>query len=164
MPDKKMGFPAPRRILLFTLVVFLYSVATVHAHGVYIFACVDGDRILTESYFSDERKIKDGVIKVYDPSGKLLLEGKTDEKGLFSFKVPQETDLKIVLEASMGHRAEYYLKADELKGTASTMKQRERGPGLLEAGEGVGIILLITGLFYFGRKKWGLKLKEEKGR
>ena len=163
MRDKKRRFPDPQSILFLMMVVFLCSGATAHAHGVYVFARVQGDRILTESYFSDERKIKDGVIKVYDPGGKLLLEGKTDEKGLFSFRVPQETDLKIVLEASMGHRAEYVLKANELTGRTSTGNQRQKGPGLLEATEGVGIILLITGLVYFGRRKWGFKLKKEKG-
>jgi nickel transport protein len=163
MLDKKGGSPDLRYILLNMMVVFLYAVATAHAHGVYVFARVEGDRILTESYFSDERKIKDGVIKVYAPSGKLILEGKTDEKGLFSFRVPQKTDLKIVLEASMGHRAEFVLQTDELAGRVSAVKHREGAPGLLQAGEGVGIILLMIGLFYFGRRKWGLKLKKEKG-
>ena len=162
MPGKKRGFPELGRIPVIILVLFFTSLDTVHAHGVYVFARVDGDRILTESYFSDERKVKDGVIRVYDPSGALLLAGKTDENGLFSFTVPQRTDLKIVLEASMGHRAEYLLKANELTGKVSIPEQRERGPGLLEAGEGVGIILLIAGLFYLGRRLWGLKLKKER--
>ena len=162
MPVKKKVLPAPGRSLITSLFIFFISIATVHAHGVHVFARLVDDRIVTEGYFSDERKVKEGVIRVYDPSGALLLEGKTDEKGVFSFLVPQETDLKIVLEASMGHRAEYLLKADELAGRASTVRQRERGPGLLEAGEGIGIILLIAGLFYFGRRKWGLKLKKER--
>ena len=162
MPGKKRDFSKLSSISAIILILFFTSLATVHAHGVHVFARVDGDRIFTESYFSDERKVKDGVIKVYDPSGALLLEGKTDENGSFSFGIPQQTDLKIVLEASMGHRAEYLLKADELTGKASIKKQRESGPGLLEAGEGVGIILLIAVLFYLGRRIWGLKLKKER--
>jgi len=162
MPGKKKGLPAPGRSLITSLFFFFISVATVHAHGVHVFARLDGDLIVTESYFSDERKVNEGVIRVYDPSGALLLEGKTDDKGVFSFKVPQETDLKIVLEVSMGHRAEYLLTAEELTGRASTERQPERGPGLLEAGVGIGIILLIAGLTYFGRRKWGLKLKKER--
>ena len=74
MLDKKRRYPDLRCILLMMMVVFFYAVATAHAHGVYVFARVQGDRILTESYFSDERKIKDGVIKVYAPSGKLIPE------------------------------------------------------------------------------------------
>lgn len=162
MPGRTRGFFELSRIPAIILILFFASLETVYAHGVHVFASVDGDRILTDSYFSDERKVKEGVIKVYDPSGALLLEGKTDENGSFSFRIPQQTDLKIVLEASMGHRAEYLLKADELISKATIKKQPESGPGLLEAGEGVGIILLIAVLFYLGRKIWGLKLKKER--
>jgi nickel transport protein len=57
-------------------------------------------------------------VEVFDPDGKKLLEGQTDEEGAFSFKIPQKTDLRIVLEATMGHRAEFTMKAVELGGEA----------------------------------------------
>ena len=38
----------------------------------------------------------------------------SSEKGEFSFRIPKKTDLRIVLEAAMGHRAEYILKLDEM--------------------------------------------------
>ena len=153
------------RILSVSLVLFLSSVTVVHAHKVYVFARVEGDRILTESYFSDERKVKDGVIRVYDPSGEQLLKGKTDEKGAFSFKIPQETDLRIALDASMGHRAEYVIKADELTGKVTIRRQKDRGPGLLEIGEGVGVILGLAGLLiYLKQRKKRLMMKKEKGK
>ena len=45
MPGKKKNF-FPRFVIpFFTLVVFLAPVAKVHAHGVYVFARVEGDRI-----------------------------------------------------------------------------------------------------------------------
>ncbi|MDH3345160.1 MAG: hypothetical protein OEL58_07980, partial [Desulfobacteraceae bacterium] len=39
---------------------------------------------------------------------------KTDENGMFSFKIPKKTALKIVLKASMGHLAVWKLRAEEL--------------------------------------------------
>ena len=51
---------------------------------------------------------------VYDNEGNQLLEGKTDEMGEFSFKVPRITDLKIVLKASMGHMGEWKIQAEEI--------------------------------------------------
>lgn len=42
------------------------------------------------------------------------MEGKTDEKGEFAFKVPKKTDLKVALKASMGHLAEWRIPADEI--------------------------------------------------
>ena len=88
------------------------------AHKVYLFAWVEGDTVYTDSYFPGKKKVKNGPIKVFDPAGKQLLEGKTDENGQFSFKIPQRTDLRIVLEATMGHKTEYLLKAEEISGIA----------------------------------------------
>jgi len=51
---------------------------------------------------------------VFDLSGNKLLEGKTNDNGEFSFKIPKKADLRIVLEATMGHKTEYILKADEI--------------------------------------------------
>lgn len=94
-------------------------VPSAYAHKVFIYAWHDGDTIYTESYFGAKRKVKDGMIRVFDLSGKKLLEGRTNEQGEFSFKCPQKTDLRIVLEASMGHKNECILKAEELSGAPS---------------------------------------------
>ena len=94
----------------------LFMGATAHAHGVYIFAWVEGDTVYTDSYFGGKKKIKGGVVKVYDTSGAILLEGKTDDNGEYSFKLPKKTALRLVLEAGAGHRAEFLLGADEIAG------------------------------------------------
>ncbi len=106
-------------VIIFTVVLcFTFTwVPSVFAHKVYIFSWIEGDTVYTESYFSGKKKVIGGLIKVFDPSGKKLLEGKTNEKGEFSFKIPKKTDLRIVLEATMGHRAEYILSADEIPDT-----------------------------------------------
>ena len=92
--------------------LFFYASLS-HAHKVYLFAWTEGDRIYTESYLSGNKKIKDGIIRVFDNEGNELLNGKTDENGEFSFQIPQITDLRIVLEASMGHGAEYLFEKSE---------------------------------------------------
>lgn len=84
------------------------------AHKVNVFAYVDGATVYTESYFPDGRPVKAGKIQVYDSEDVLLLEGVTDSNGLFNFAVPKIDDLRIVLEAGMGHRAEIRLKKDEV--------------------------------------------------
>jgi len=92
------------------------SVSPALAHKVYLFPWVDGDTVYIHSHFKGKKKVKGGTIKVFDPSGRQLLEGKTNEKGEFSFKIPQKTDLRIVLDASTGHRAEYILNVEEMLG------------------------------------------------
>ena len=102
----------------FWIVLFLLclSVSPLRAHKVYLFAWVEGGTVRTDSYLSNKKKIKDGIIQVFDPLGKKLLEGKTDTQGSFSFKIPKKTDLTITLTAAMGHRAEFTLPAEEISG------------------------------------------------
>ncbi len=98
-------------VIVVGLTPFFQSAAL--AHKVYIFAWLEGDTVYVESYFGSKKKVQGGQIQVFDLSGKKLLEGRTNERGEFSFKPPQKTDLRIVVEASMGHKNEYILKAEE---------------------------------------------------
>jgi nickel transport protein len=86
----------------------------VNAHRVNIFAYIKGDTVYTESYFPDGRNVDGGRIEVYDSLGNKLLEGKTNKNGQFNFKPPKRDDLRVVLIASMGHKASYTILKDEL--------------------------------------------------
>ena len=111
-------------ILIFIFLIIMMINIPVLAHKVIIFAYVEGDRVYTESYFSDGKKCIDSKIEVFDNQGNKLLEGLTDGEGEFSFEVPPEDgDLKIVLDVGMGHRAEYSISADELRGVAGLIKE-----------------------------------------
>ncbi len=94
--------------------IFAITGSNALAHKVNLLVYVEGDKIYTESTFPDGKKVEDGVIEVYDSQGKKLLEGKTSKDGLFSFKIPKKDDLTIVLTASMGHKATYSLKKEDL--------------------------------------------------
>jgi nickel transport protein len=102
--------------LLVLLVLCIFSTPAL-AHRVLVFAYAEGDTIFTESKFIPNDPVRQGKILVQDATtGQTLLTGTTDEAGKFSFKIPaqaaaQKMDLKIVAEASMGHRGEWLLKA-----------------------------------------------------
>ena len=100
---------------VFFFVIFFSGINSAYAHKVMIFAWVDGDTVFTQSKFSGGKKVKGGKIAVYNTHKKILLEGKTDEKGEFSFKVPEKTTLKIVLYAGAGHRAEWSLPKEDIE-------------------------------------------------
>jgi nickel transport protein len=107
------------KVIAFFLLTVLYLTMIAPwalAHKVLLSAYVEGDSVFVEGGFSDGTPCKNAGIEVFDPSGKKLLEGKTNEEGEFSFKPPQKTDLKLVLNAGMGHRGEYTVPADELQG------------------------------------------------
>ena len=105
-------------ILIFIFLIIIMINISAFAHKVNIFAYVEGEKIYTESYFNDGKKCVDSKIEVFDNRENKLLEGLTDEEGMFSFEIPPKDvidgDLKIVLIASMGHRAEYIIRTDEL--------------------------------------------------
>jgi len=88
------------------------------AHRVLVFAYAEGDTIHTESKFIPDTPVRQGNVQVLDQkTGKVLLTGQTDDQGKFSFKIPaaaaaQKLDLNIVVEAAMGHRGAWLLKAD----------------------------------------------------
>ncbi len=108
-----------RSIACFFAVLWLVFCTTpAIAHKVLIFAWVDGNTIHTESKFSGGKKVHDATVLVLDGKGNRLLEGKTDNKGRFSFEAPKKTDLRIVLKASMGHRAEWKIPAEDFKGVS----------------------------------------------
>jgi nickel transport protein len=88
---------------------------TALAHKVNLFAYVESGTVHTESYFPDGRPVEKGRVTVYDSRDQLLLEGETDDQGLFSFPVPKVEDLRIVLDATMGHRASFTLKKAEVE-------------------------------------------------
>ncbi len=99
----------------------LCAVSVVHAHKVNMFANVEGNRVVVEGYFADGKKAKEATIQVFAPDGTKLVQGKADAEGIFTFDVPQITDLRISLYAGMGHRTEYTIPAADLQsaGTAS---------------------------------------------
>jgi len=91
------------------MLMILLLPSLVYAHRVTIFAWIEGDRIFTQSKFSGGKKVNNGRIIVFDKQGQQLLQGRTDSNGEFAFNIPQKTEMKIVVEAGMGHKAYWVL-------------------------------------------------------
>jgi len=89
------------------------------AHRVNIFAVVENGMVRVDCYYSKSRRVKDGKVAVLDAAtGATFLSGVTDAEGNWSFPVPEAAravghDLKLVLEAGEGHRAEWIVEAKE---------------------------------------------------
>jgi len=111
-------------ILFFASILIISISLPVLAHKVIIFAWVEGDTVFTESKFSGGREATGARVLVFDRAGKQLLEGKTNNKGEFSFKIPKLTDLRIVLNAGMVHKAEWRIPESEIKEAGVSEKKR----------------------------------------
>jgi nickel transport protein len=136
------------------VVGFLWiGAASVDAHRVNVFAWVEGDTVYVESKFSGGKRVNAGKITVSDAEGTELLTGLTDENGVFSFKVPKKTDLKIVLEAGTGHKGEWTVAAGEIQRPASGKKpEPEKDKTIRGIAIGLGFIFGLTAILALIRK------------
>jgi nickel transport protein len=104
------------RGLCFSVVIFLTLFSwspALWAHSVSVYAWVEGDMVFTESSFASGSRAAHSQIAVFDEGGNRLLTGKTDDKGMFSFKLPKKEDLRIVLRTPEGHGAEFHLEVED---------------------------------------------------
>lgn len=102
------------------------------AHRVVIFAWMEGDTVFTESRFPDGKKITGARISVFDKEKNLLIEGTTDSSGGFSFQIPKLTDLDIILDAGMGHQAEWHLSEAEIHRSVGSDGDKPENPAMKE--------------------------------
>jgi nickel transport protein len=109
----RLSWGATLTVLALGIIVALPMVSQVWAHKVNVFAWVEGDTVFVEGYFPGGKKSQDSLVEVFNPAGTKLLEGRTNEKGESSFKIPEQTDLKIVLTASMGHKNDFIVPASD---------------------------------------------------
>ena len=96
------------------------TASPVVAHRVNIFAFVDGDAVTVECGYNRSQKVRQGTVEVFDAeSGEKLLEGLTDDKGVFRFPISEAMlraghALRLRIIAGEGHQNEWIVEADEL--------------------------------------------------
>ena len=116
----------PWLIPLLLCLCFLPAASPALAHRVLVYAYAEGDAIHIESKFVGSGAVQQGLVQVLDQqTAKVLLTGTTDVQGKCSFKIPPEAaaqrlDLLVVVEASMGHRGEWQMKAQSYLPGAET--------------------------------------------
>ncbi|MDL2313729.1 cobalamin biosynthesis protein CbiL [Desulfovibrio sp. OttesenSCG-928-C14] len=109
---------------LAALVLLLCLAGAALAHKVNVFAYVDGEAIQVEGYFTRSQKVRHGKVSVSDlATSQKLLEGTTDEQGLFRFRPDQDFlktghGLSILLNAGEGHQSSWEIPAEELANLA----------------------------------------------
>lgn len=108
------------RLWCITLCLVLAGASFASAHRVNIFAFVDGDAVQVECGFNRSQKVRQGTVEVFDAAtGAKLLQGATDDNGVFRFPVTAELreaghDLSIRIIAGEGHQNDWTVSADEL--------------------------------------------------
>ncbi|HNQ85571.1 MAG TPA: hypothetical protein PLT33_06695 [Deltaproteobacteria bacterium] len=120
------------RLLMCMLVAIVLSTPA-YAHKVMVFGCVEEGQVHLEGYFADGKKAENTQVEVFAEDGQKLLEGKTDEQGVFSFPMPDVSGIRVVLTASMGHRAECVVHGE--KGARAPKEDSARAVSAKPAGK-----------------------------
>jgi uncharacterized protein YfaS (alpha-2-macroglobulin family) len=89
--------------------------AVVLAHDVALWAEVHDNRVWVEAYDTEGQPVPDAQVIVKDPDGKMLLEGKTDDKGKLDFAPPNKNEMLLELILDEHHKSKFTLKAEDLK-------------------------------------------------
>ena len=106
-------------ILPVVLAAFILgTAASALAHRVNIFAWTEGNEVVAECGFNGGNKVKQGQVVVFDAAtGAKLLEGITDDQGVYRFPISAEGKahgMRIVIKAGEGHQNEWTVEAAEL--------------------------------------------------
>ncbi|WP_303851819.1 hypothetical protein [Seleniivibrio woodruffii] len=84
----------------------LLSFSNAFAHKLNILAFAENNTLTINSYFADGTPCGKCTFQVLDADGKVFVEGRLDKNGEFSKNGETPTDMKIIVDGGMGHRAE----------------------------------------------------------
>src|SRR5262245_31356111 len=92
----------PRALLAWFLVLATAPSAFAHALGAE--CSLRGDRVEVEAYYDDDTPARDARVIVRDVAKKNVAEGRTNDKGFWSFPRPEPGRYRVTVDAGAGHR------------------------------------------------------------
>ena len=93
-----------RRALPAVIAALVAALSSAHclAHSAVFDCFIEGDKITCEGGFSDGASAAGVLVRVLDKDDRVLIEGKIDAEGRFSFPRPQQ-DYHVFFDAGAGH-------------------------------------------------------------
>lgn len=121
---------------LFFLLWFFSTAPRVYAHGLEARLSLQADgKVQVQSWFSTDQPAAGARVQVFRKDGRLLTEGKTDDKGVFLF-TPEKFEVLRVVVSSEGHQAERWLQG--------SLDQREPASLIRDIVAGVALVLAVA--------------------
>jgi nickel transport protein len=136
---------------LFAALGGLFCASPAFAHRMLLTCTAEGDRVRVEVFFDDDTPAQEATVSVADLNQKPIAEGKTDERGVWTFAKPAP-GAYTVKASGIGHSATQALiiagdAAVEAPTTVPPREELTRTPWL-NVGIGLGVIagLCVLGL------------------
>jgi cobalt/nickel transport system permease protein len=119
----------PPFVLLLSLLTGLAVPGSARAHRLEAeYRILADGRVQIESWFDLTGDSPQGAtVQVFRADGQLVLEGKLDDKGLFSFESKRSEALRVVVAAGAGHRKELLIPKAATTGDAPDAAQNSAG-------------------------------------
>ncbi len=99
------------------LILFFLFPSHAFAHKIHVFAWVANSIVTVEAEFSSNRPLIEGKVVVKDKvTNTILLQGKSNSKGIFTFQIPEKAkkeslDLLITVSGGEGHQSDWLITA-----------------------------------------------------
>ncbi len=90
--------------VFYVLALVVAGPAPLWGHGLGAQCSLRGSSVQVEAYFDDDTPAVQARISVRDVSEKIVMEGKTDSKGTWSFATPAAGKYMVIVDAGAGHR------------------------------------------------------------
>jgi nickel transport protein len=97
-----------------TTVVLLAVAPVVSAHGITLFATVEGATIQGTLLYADGTPAKSAPVAAFAPDGSKIAEAMTDETGRFAFQARVRCRHRLVGDAGQGHRGLFTVAEEDL--------------------------------------------------
>ena len=114
---------SPPAVLL-AFFALLMTANGAHAHRLHADYYLLPDRqVRIESYFDDNKPPHGASVEVRRPDGRLLAEGRVDDKGHFVFRFDEAEALEVTINAGVGHQKTIVIPRERLEPTASASQE-----------------------------------------
>jgi hypothetical protein len=115
---------APSAIALLALV---FSSNPAMAHRLGADCTIRGKDVQVEAFFSDNTSAKGARVSVLDSNKNSVVEGRTDDKGAWSFPAPEPGIYHVIVEAGNGHRADITIDVPQTIQRAKSLPSTAEG-------------------------------------
>ncbi|MFZ5866318.1 MAG: hypothetical protein ACOYXY_10595 [Thermodesulfobacteriota bacterium] len=125
-------------LVLVAVIALFVVIPESWAHRVNVYAYLEADRIVVEGYFGGKARAANCAVSVHDVNGNKIVEGRTDDKGVCVLRLTDaasaQGNLKVILDAGQGHRADYtIIAAHRVAAAGSSSKPETRGTAVRPA-------------------------------
>lgn len=99
---------------ILTVALLLACASVVHAHGINLFATVEGTSIQGTLLYADGSPAANAPVMAFAPDGSTIAEATTDETGRFTFQARVRCRHRLVGDAGQGHRGLFTIAEEDL--------------------------------------------------